>query len=269
MAAALYVDRVTVSQWEKGARDIKTGNMVSLAEYLGVSCDYLLGRSRTAAPDDFVQEVCKRYGLTEGTLATLEWLAAPAQFSSEVSERIIEKQRRYEREIVGLIRALPDGQEATLDDIPPIFDAVTLPNENKLTAHEYYILSQKIQDDINRSNLQALNELLTVSTKRAIEGGTEGETYGLVMLHAVYSYCHKEYKAIAAYNEEWGTTEKTPAETLRAANLALITRYCTEFSEALKADKVSTPETIRATKRTEQIKNAIKLQQQEVNNGKS
>jgi len=71
MAAALYVDRVTVSQWETGQRDIKTGNMVALALYLDVSCDHLLGRTRTAAPDDFIQEVVSRYGLTEHALKEL------------------------------------------------------------------------------------------------------------------------------------------------------------------------------------------------------
>ena len=72
MAAALYVDRVTVSQWENGARDIKTRNTVSLAEYFGVSCDYLLGRSRIAAPDDFIQTACNRLGLQESVIETLE-----------------------------------------------------------------------------------------------------------------------------------------------------------------------------------------------------
>jgi transcriptional regulator with XRE-family HTH domain len=71
VADALYVDRVTISQWENGSRDIKTGNMVSLAEYFGVSCDYLLGRTRTTAPDDFIQEAVQRFGLNETALAVL------------------------------------------------------------------------------------------------------------------------------------------------------------------------------------------------------
>ncbi|MCL2638594.1 MAG: helix-turn-helix domain-containing protein, partial [Oscillospiraceae bacterium] len=58
-------DRVTISQWENGSRDIKTGNMVALAEYFGVSCDFLLGRTRTTAPDDFMQETVARFGLNE------------------------------------------------------------------------------------------------------------------------------------------------------------------------------------------------------------
>jgi transcriptional regulator with XRE-family HTH domain len=71
VADALYVDRVTISQWENGFRDIKTGNMVSLAEYFGVSCDYLLGRTRTTAPDDFIQEAVACFGLNEQALEAL------------------------------------------------------------------------------------------------------------------------------------------------------------------------------------------------------
>ena len=74
MADALGVDRVTISQWEKGTRDIKTGNMVSVAEYLGVSCDYLLGRVRAAAPDDFIQETVRRFGLSDDSLNALKEL---------------------------------------------------------------------------------------------------------------------------------------------------------------------------------------------------
>jgi transcriptional regulator with XRE-family HTH domain len=68
VADALYVDRVTISQWENGSRDIKTGNMVSLAEYFDVSCDFLLGRTRATAADDFMQEAVKRFGLNEKVL---------------------------------------------------------------------------------------------------------------------------------------------------------------------------------------------------------
>ncbi|MDR0616629.1 MAG: helix-turn-helix transcriptional regulator [Synergistaceae bacterium] len=264
MAASLYVDRVTVSQWEKGTRDIKTGNMVSLAEYLDVSCDYLLGRTRTASPDDFIQEVCKRYGHTEGALATYEWLAAPPRYSKEVTSRIIEKQKHLNREIAETERKYPRRQEEILtEDFPSSLEDVHGTNENKLTPHEHYMLLQKIQDDINRDNLQALNELMTTSTIRAIEGGAEGETYGMLLLHAIYNYCHKPYKELTLFNEEWGTIEVTPAETQRAANLQLITSYCVELRAALNAKVVQTPKTLHAAKLAEQRKNAIRLEGQE------
>lgn len=39
------VSRVVVSYWESGSRDIKTGDIVLLADTLGVTTDYLLGRT--------------------------------------------------------------------------------------------------------------------------------------------------------------------------------------------------------------------------------
>jgi len=50
---------------------------VSIAEYFGVSCDYLLGRVETRTPDVNIQEITDKYGLKESSLKKLERLAAP------------------------------------------------------------------------------------------------------------------------------------------------------------------------------------------------
>lgn len=42
VAKALNVMRQTVDQWENGTRDLKTQYTISLADYFGVSCDYIL-----------------------------------------------------------------------------------------------------------------------------------------------------------------------------------------------------------------------------------
>ena len=239
LANYLGVKQQSVSSWANGSTVPDTKHIAPLAVFFGVSCDYLLGRTRTAAPDDFIQEACKRYGLEEDALNTLEWLAAPTQYSNTVIERILKKTSR-----------LYNG-EASAEQT----------DDNKLTAHEEYILSQKIQSDINRANLQVLNELLTVSTKRAVEGEVKGETYGLVILHAIYSYCHKNYNKLTMYNKEWGSLEATSAETQRASNLQLVSGYCMELAEALKSKKVFAPKSIRATKSSEQRNVAIKTQE--------
>lgn len=63
--------RTTLAKLEAGLRDIKSSEIVELAEKLDVSCDYLLGRTMAAAPDNIVQEMVDRYGLSESTLKTL------------------------------------------------------------------------------------------------------------------------------------------------------------------------------------------------------
>jgi transcriptional regulator with XRE-family HTH domain len=165
VANALFVDRVTVSQWEKGTRDIKTGNMVSVAEYFGVSCDYLLGRSRAATPDDFMQEIVTRYGLTEATLQFLERLNASLDIDNVEQGRIIAKQIEV------------DNWTPTFLEKPPA----------GITDEELQILVTIEQDEINKQALSTLNEILTTTT------GREWETYGLQILTTIYNYCHREY----------------------------------------------------------------------------
>lgn len=66
--------RTTLAKLEAGLRDIKSSEIVDLAQKLDVSCDYLLGRTMAAAPDNIVQEMVDRYGLSESTLKTLRRL---------------------------------------------------------------------------------------------------------------------------------------------------------------------------------------------------
>ena len=42
LASKLFTSRETVNMWERGARDIKTGMIVALAEALQTTCDYIL-----------------------------------------------------------------------------------------------------------------------------------------------------------------------------------------------------------------------------------
>ena len=63
--------RSTISKLEAGLRDFKSTEILTLAEQLNVSCDYLLGRTMVTAADEVVQEATTRYGLSE---RAFEWL---------------------------------------------------------------------------------------------------------------------------------------------------------------------------------------------------
>lgn len=41
LAKKMYVKRETVNQWENETRDLKTGYTISLADFFGVTCDYI------------------------------------------------------------------------------------------------------------------------------------------------------------------------------------------------------------------------------------
>lgn len=42
LGKALFVNRITINQWENGTRDLKTDYTIKLADYFSVSCDELL-----------------------------------------------------------------------------------------------------------------------------------------------------------------------------------------------------------------------------------
>ena len=50
LASVLHCTQVCYSHYENGKRDIPTAVLCALADYYGVSVDYLLGRTNTKIP---------------------------------------------------------------------------------------------------------------------------------------------------------------------------------------------------------------------------
>jgi transcriptional regulator with XRE-family HTH domain len=78
--------RPTLAKLEAGIRDFKSTEIIKLAEQLNVSCDYLLGLTRAAPLDDFIQAESSRYGLSDEALKTLERLGKTPKSAREASE---------------------------------------------------------------------------------------------------------------------------------------------------------------------------------------
>ena len=74
--------RTTLAKLESGTRDLKSTEILKLAEQLNVSCDYLLGRSMVEAPNEITQEAVIRYGLSEKALWTLQKLSGSTKIDS-------------------------------------------------------------------------------------------------------------------------------------------------------------------------------------------
>jgi len=166
--------RTTLAKLEAGLRDFKSTEIIALAEQLKVSCDYLLGRSRAAAPDDFIQEVVSRYGLTEQALQLLECLNSSLDIDIAEKERISTKQIEFEDRL----RDIMNGNA-----IPKRFPVA-------LEKEEWEILLLIWQEETNRQALSMLNDLLTAST------GREWETYGCLILTTIYNYCRREFSDV-------------------------------------------------------------------------
>lgn len=67
LSKEMNLSREVICKWETGERDLKTEYTVKLADFFGVTCDFIL--RGIEAPN---VEINKRLGLTDGTIATLE-----------------------------------------------------------------------------------------------------------------------------------------------------------------------------------------------------
>jgi len=94
--------RTTLAKLEAGLRDFKSTEIVTLSEQLNVSCDYLLGRARAAAPDDFIQAVVDCYDLKESALAAL----------SNVSKSDGQAKTIARRNVINLLLSTEQGKKA-------------------------------------------------------------------------------------------------------------------------------------------------------------
>lgn len=72
VADALGVKRQSVAQYCDGSACPSLQRLCSLADFFGVTTDYLLGRTECKSPDVEVQAACERYGLSESALHKLE-----------------------------------------------------------------------------------------------------------------------------------------------------------------------------------------------------
>ena len=83
LAAYCNVARQSVAQWKDGKTKPDIYYLELIAEYFQVPTDYLLGRSYNTSRDDFIQEICKRFGLSE---RSLEWLEYCKDISGKLDE---------------------------------------------------------------------------------------------------------------------------------------------------------------------------------------
>jgi transcriptional regulator with XRE-family HTH domain len=108
--------RTTLAKLEAGLRDFKSSELLALAEQLGVSCDYLLGRTRVEAPDDFIQEAVKRLGLSEAALRELSDMPSADGLPLASFERYLALRRcastKNIRDVATLLLANEHGRDA-------------------------------------------------------------------------------------------------------------------------------------------------------------
>jgi len=77
--------RETITQWESGARDLKTEYTIKLADYFGVTCDYILRGVKAENVD-----INKRLGLSDEAIEEIEDLKSNDNLIAILNNLIID-----------------------------------------------------------------------------------------------------------------------------------------------------------------------------------
>ena len=93
LGSAIGVSRQAVTQYMNDEVEPKMRTFKAIAEYFGVSCDFLLGRTRTPAADETLQTIYMDIGLSDESLERL-------------------KKHKFLREVVNLLLSNPHGIQA-------------------------------------------------------------------------------------------------------------------------------------------------------------
>lgn len=131
VANALGVRRETVKQWENAERQIKAGDLLKLAEYYGVSIDYLVRGGKIITADEKVRYASETTGLSEEAVMKIMRINSDyvfgegAEFISKIIEANTFENFLYEMlnfssvtDCVNiLLNNTEDGGEITTDDI--------------------------------------------------------------------------------------------------------------------------------------------------------
>lgn len=93
-------DRAYIA-YEYGERDVSTETLAKLADFYGVTTDYLLGRPDAAPPADPVDEFAEKVNMQEHEQIILKkWLALNEKQRKMVFDFMVDIVHEYEREAV-------------------------------------------------------------------------------------------------------------------------------------------------------------------------
>lgn len=126
LAEVVDKTRQTISQYVNGISEPGYDTLVKIADYFGVSVDYLLGRTQTKTPDATMQAIIDYTGLSEENIKTLHYMVENAKQSITIDQK----------EQTTLI----DGCKPFLDCLNDILDAVYYDKE---TIMRHYITMRR------------------------------------------------------------------------------------------------------------------------------
>lgn len=105
LAKAMYVKREVVTHWEKGDRDLKTEYTIKLADYFGVTCDYLL----RGIPSENL-DIAKATGLNNDSIEKLKRIHDMSELTHNASYSKAVNSLISSKNFIQFILALMDFQ---------------------------------------------------------------------------------------------------------------------------------------------------------------
>ena len=208
LSVKLGITSAAFRQWTNGYTLPTCEKLKTIAEHFGVTSDCLLGRARATAPDDFIQEVVNRYGLSEKALNFLEQLNAPRCVDKAEGDRIIKNQKEREDYFEKYA-----GINGKLDVLNTAFESGFVRPEN-LSPVDWEKLKDIMRHEQSQNILSILNDILSTPVESA---AFEWETFGTYILRPIYEYCRRDFKPIEVETHDitGKSTHKISVEKLR------------------------------------------------------
>ena len=203
LAKEIGISTGLLSNYQNGSAEAGIDKLLKIANYFNVTTDFLLGREREPAPDDFIQEIAKRYKLNEKALQFLEALNPPLEMERDEELRILEKNFKVTDAMHRLI---------------PVDDLLTIDETRK-----YIEITRRIND---RKVISTLNEVLTMVDRN-------GTPYGYHILIYVFNYCHAAYSSVLCRYDHTDYQRLSPDET-RKLNLLKLNELLEDMRRMIK-----------------------------------
>ena len=114
LGEAIGISRQTITQYMNDEIEPKMRAFKVIADYFNVSCDYLLGRSRVAAPDETLQAVFDKLGLSDESINELSNMPTSSELTGIEYVKAMERQAETMayRAVINLLLSRESGKKA-------------------------------------------------------------------------------------------------------------------------------------------------------------
>ena len=183
LADKLGVKRETVKFWESGERQIKSGDIVKIAQHFNVSTDYLLSLRDDPTPDVKLQDICFYTGLSSSAVEQFAYFNSfGTPFGKEIMEVINDFINNHIWGYAFLLRNMKFGQKEAEEQKILLTNKI---KEKSCNKEEVYSVAKNIYNQLRVNELDFLEK-----SKRVAKWYTQPNL--LQDLRAIMNKCEVE-----------------------------------------------------------------------------